>query len=89
MSELDGVEATRELRRVVPVGGGAGPDHVRRRLGVRGFSGCPPAPVGVLQGAEQQEIANHLSAIFAKLQVADRTQAVLRARDAGLGRRTS
>jgi DNA-binding NarL/FixJ family response regulator len=26
-----------------------------------------------------------LSAIFAKLQVADRTQAVLRARDAGLG----
>ena len=30
-------------------------------------------------------VANHLSAIFAKLQVADRTQAILRARDAGLG----
>lgn len=28
--------------------------------------------------------ANHLSAIFGKLQVADRTQAILRARDAGL-----
>jgi DNA-binding NarL/FixJ family response regulator len=31
-------------------------------------------------------VANHISAIFAKLQVADRTQAILRARDAGLGR---
>jgi DNA-binding NarL/FixJ family response regulator len=30
-------------------------------------------------------VANHISAIFAKLQVADRTQAILRARDAGLG----
>jgi DNA-binding NarL/FixJ family response regulator len=30
-------------------------------------------------------VANHLSAIFARLQVADRTQAILRARDAGLG----
>jgi hypothetical protein len=29
----------------------------------------------------------HLSAIFARLQVADRTQAILRARDAGLGHR--
>jgi hypothetical protein len=29
--------------------------------------------------------ANHISAIFAKLQVADRTWAILRARDAGLG----
>jgi DNA-binding NarL/FixJ family response regulator len=32
-----------------------------------------------------KSVANHLSAIFAKLQVADRTQAILRARDAGLG----
>jgi DNA-binding NarL/FixJ family response regulator len=30
-------------------------------------------------------VANHLSAIFAKLQVADRTQAILRTRGAGLG----
>jgi DNA-binding NarL/FixJ family response regulator len=30
-------------------------------------------------------VANHISSIFAKLQVADRTQAILRARDAGLG----
>jgi DNA-binding NarL/FixJ family response regulator len=54
------------------------------------FAAMPAGARGyVLKGAEQQEIANHLSAIFAKLQVADRTQAVLRARDAGLGRRTS
>lgn len=30
-------------------------------------------------------VANNVSAIFAKLQVADRTQAIIRARDAGLG----
>jgi DNA-binding NarL/FixJ family response regulator len=31
-------------------------------------------------------VANHISAIFAKLQVADRSQAIILARDAGLGR---
>lgn len=31
-------------------------------------------------------VANNLSSIFAKLQVADRSQAIVRARDAGLGR---
>jgi DNA-binding NarL/FixJ family response regulator len=36
-------------------------------------------------GLSVKTVANHLSAIFAKLQVADRTQAILRARDAGLG----
>jgi DNA-binding NarL/FixJ family response regulator len=36
-------------------------------------------------GLSGKTVANHLSAIFAKLQVADRTQAILRARDAGLG----
>lgn len=30
-------------------------------------------------------VANNLSSIFAKLQVADRNQAIVRARDAGLG----
>ena len=32
-------------------------------------------------------VANHTTAIFAKLQVADRSQAIIVARDAGLGRR--
>ncbi len=31
-------------------------------------------------------VSNHCSNIFAKLQVADRTQALLRAREAGLGK---
>jgi DNA-binding NarL/FixJ family response regulator len=31
-------------------------------------------------------VRNHVSNIFAKLQVADRAEAILRARDAGLGR---
>ena len=31
-------------------------------------------------------VANHVSAIFGKLQVADRAQAIIRAREAGLGR---
>ncbi len=53
----------------------------------------------VAQGRGNQEIAdrlflslktvrNHLSGIYGKLQVADRTQAALRAREAGLGRDT-
>jgi DNA-binding NarL/FixJ family response regulator len=36
-------------------------------------------------GLSGKTVANHISGIFAKLQVADRTQAILRARDAGLG----
>ena len=31
-------------------------------------------------------VANHISAIFTKLQVADRSEAIIRARGAGLGR---
>jgi DNA-binding NarL/FixJ family response regulator len=31
-------------------------------------------------------VPNHVSAIFAKLQVADRNEAIILARDAGLGR---
>ena len=110
MPDLNGIEATRELRRVVPSAAVLvltmfDDDSVfsAMRAGARGY---------VLKGAERHEIAraitavaaghsnhqiaaaltlsgktvaNHLSAILAKLQVADRTQAILRARDAGLG----
>jgi DNA-binding NarL/FixJ family response regulator len=31
-------------------------------------------------------VANHISAIFTKLQIADRGEAIILARDAGLGR---
>jgi len=34
-------------------------------------------------------VKNHVSTIFSKLQVADRAQAMVRARDAGLGRERS
>jgi DNA-binding NarL/FixJ family response regulator len=37
-------------------------------------------------GLSQKTVRNHVSNIFAKLQVADRAQAIVRARDAGLGR---
>jgi DNA-binding NarL/FixJ family response regulator len=37
-------------------------------------------------GTAQKTVANNVSAIFGKLQVADRAQAIVRARDAGLGR---
>jgi DNA-binding NarL/FixJ family response regulator len=40
-------------------------------------------------GLSAKTVANHISAIFAKLQVADRTQAILRARDAGLGHQSA
>ena len=33
-------------------------------------------------------VRNHISNIFSKLQVTDRAQAIIRARDAGLGRAT-
>jgi DNA-binding NarL/FixJ family response regulator len=36
-------------------------------------------------GLSPKTVANHLSTTFAKLQVADRTAAIMRARDAGLG----
>ncbi len=35
----------------------------------------------------QKTVANHVSSIFAKLEVADRAQAIVKARDAGMGQR--
>jgi DNA-binding NarL/FixJ family response regulator len=34
----------------------------------------------------QKTVANHVSNIFSKLQVADRAQAIVRAREAGIGK---
>ena len=39
-----------------------------------------------LMSISPKTVANHISAIFAKLQVADRSQAIILAREAGLGR---
>ena len=44
------------------------------------------AAVGQTLGLAPKTVANHLSSIFAKLQVTDRSAAIVRARDGGLGR---
>jgi DNA-binding NarL/FixJ family response regulator len=45
----------------------------------------PNSMIATRLGLSPKTVANHLSSIFTKLQVADRSQAILRARDAGLG----
>ena len=45
----------------------------------------PNSMIATSLGLAPKTVANHLSSIFTKLQVADRAQAILRARDAGLG----
>lgn len=49
-------------------------------------SGLPNAAIARRLAVAPKTVANNLSAIFAKLRVADRAQAIVRARDAGLGR---
>jgi DNA-binding NarL/FixJ family response regulator len=46
------------------------------------------AAIGEALGMAPKTVANHLSSIFAKLQVTDRAEAIVRARDQGLGRST-
>ena len=48
-------------------------------------AGLTNSAIAVRLGLSPKTVANHLSSIFAKLQVADRAQAILRAREAGLG----
>ncbi len=48
--------------------------------------GMNNAAIGHRLGVASKTVANHVSAIFLKLQVADRPEAIVRARDAGLGR---
>jgi DNA-binding NarL/FixJ family response regulator len=45
----------------------------------------PNSTIAVRLGVSPKTVANHVSTIFTKLQVADRAQAMLRAREAGLG----
>ena len=49
-------------------------------------AGLPNAAIATRLGVAPKTVANNVSAIFTKLQVADRAQAIVRARDAGLGR---
>jgi DNA-binding NarL/FixJ family response regulator len=49
-------------------------------------AGRPNSEIGKRLGIASKTVANHISSIFTKLQVADRAEAIVRARDAGLGR---
>ncbi|MGH3716209.1 MAG: response regulator transcription factor [Micromonosporaceae bacterium] len=49
-------------------------------------AGLSNAAIGVRLGVAPKTVANNVSAVFTKLRVADRAQAIVRARDAGLGR---
>jgi len=49
-------------------------------------AGLPNGRIGDKLGVDGNTVGGHISSIFAKLQVADRAQAIVRARDAGLGR---
>jgi DNA-binding NarL/FixJ family response regulator len=50
-------------------------------------AGLPNAAIGTRLGVAAKTVANNVSTIFAKLQVADRAAAIIRARDAGLGKK--
>ncbi|NUT36665.1 MAG: response regulator transcription factor [Hamadaea sp.] len=49
-------------------------------------TGLPNAAIAARLGLAPKTVGNHISAIFTKLQVATRAEAIVRARDAGLGR---
>jgi DNA-binding NarL/FixJ family response regulator len=49
-------------------------------------AGLPNATIATRLGLAGKTVGNHISTIFAKLQVATRAEAIVRARDAGLGR---
>jgi DNA-binding NarL/FixJ family response regulator len=49
-------------------------------------AGLSNTAIAARLGVAVKTVANNVSAIFTKLQVADRATAIVRARDAGLGR---
>jgi DNA-binding NarL/FixJ family response regulator len=49
-------------------------------------AGLPNAAIATRLALAPKTVGNHISTIFAKLQVATRAEAIIRARDAGLGR---
>jgi DNA-binding NarL/FixJ family response regulator len=49
--------------------------------------GLPNARIAQELGISVKTVGNHVSVVFGKLQVADRAEAIVRAREAGLGRR--
>jgi DNA-binding NarL/FixJ family response regulator len=64
------------------------PDLTSRERQILGLlaAGLTNAAIAQRLGVAPKTVANNISAIFTKLRVADRKQAIIRARDAGLGR---
>jgi DNA-binding NarL/FixJ family response regulator len=71
-----------------PAGAGPFPELTPRERAVLDLvaRGWRNAAIGEHLGMAAKTVTNHLSAIFAKLQVTDRSAAIVRARDGGLGR---
>jgi DNA-binding NarL/FixJ family response regulator len=63
------------------------PELTAREREILGFiaRGLSNSAIAARLALSPKTVANHISSIFTKLQVADRTQAMLRAREAGLG----
>jgi len=51
--------------------------------------GCDNAQIGARLDVRDKTVRNHITSIFAKLEVENRSQAIVLARDAGFGRRAS
>jgi DNA-binding NarL/FixJ family response regulator len=52
-------------------------------------AGLPNSSIALRLHMARKTVSNHISAIFTKLRVPDRNQAIVRAREAGLGRRST
>ena len=65
------------------------PELTARERGILGLlaAALPNGQIAARLSLSSKTVANHLSSIFAKIQVADRASAIVRARDAGLGDR--
>lgn len=72
-----------------PLGVDAFPELTEREREILGFLAHNRSnqDIATQLGLSVKTVRNHISNICAKLQAADRTQAIIRARDAGLGRR--
>ncbi len=84
-----GAAVARRIRRFLTTGPGSGPfpELTQREREILDLlaSGKSNADIARILFLSVKTVKNHLTNIFAKLQVADRAQAVVRARQAGLG----
>jgi DNA-binding NarL/FixJ family response regulator len=51
--------------------------------------GCDNAQIGARLDVREKTVRNHITSIFAKLEVENRSRAIVLARDAGFGKRLS